>query len=153
MEFVRQLRREKPEAVMIANAPVPMLVLAALYLAVFKVRWVLWHQDVQAVAIRSFAGDKLPPRWRLAARPIEFGERWASRRADHVGEHCLLLHRLQHAQGQPDAVRSRDAPDQEAQAAQVALSPCSPTSDSTTPTSARSRALSSRSTPRRGSST
>lgn len=84
LEFIRQLRREKPEVVMIANAPVPMLALAALYLAVFRVRWVLWHQDVQAVAIRSFAGDKLPARWRLAARLIEFGERWASRRADHV---------------------------------------------------------------------
>jgi colanic acid biosynthesis glycosyl transferase WcaI len=84
LEFIRQLRREKPEVVMIANAPVPMLVLAALYLAVFNLRWVLWHQDVQAVAIRSFAGDKLPARWRMAARLIELGERWASRRADHV---------------------------------------------------------------------
>jgi colanic acid biosynthesis glycosyl transferase WcaI len=84
LEFVRQLRREKPGVVMIANAPVPMLVLAALYLAVFRVPWVLWHQDVQAVAIRSFAGDKLPARWRFAARLIEFGERWAARRADKV---------------------------------------------------------------------
>jgi len=84
LEFIAQLRREKPDVVLIANAPVPMLVLAALYLAVFNVRWVLWHQDVQAVAVRSFAGDKLPARWRVVARLIELGERWAARRADHV---------------------------------------------------------------------
>ena len=42
------------------------------------------------------------------------------RRADDVGEHRLLVHRVQHAQGQPHAAGGRHASHPQAQAAQVA---------------------------------
>jgi colanic acid biosynthesis glycosyl transferase WcaI len=46
--------------------------------------WVLWHQDIQAVAIRSFAGAKLSPKFRAVAAGIEIGERWCTRNAAAV---------------------------------------------------------------------
>src|SRR5687767_14994156 len=82
--LVRQLQREKPEVVLIGNTPVPMLVVAALYMWLARRRWLFWQQDVQAVAVRNFAGDKLPARWRIVARLVEVGERWACRRAEGV---------------------------------------------------------------------
>lgn len=95
IELVRQLRRVKPEVVLIGNTPVPMLVVATLYMWLARVRWVFWQQDVITVAVRSFAGDKLPARWRFVARMIEIGERWACRRADGVvviAESFLAVH-------------------------------------------------------------
>ena len=83
-QFVAQLRREKPDVVMVSNAPIPMLVVAVLYMLVRRVPWVLWHQDVQAIALTSFAGDKLGKVWYLAAKVIGIGERWCARRAAHV---------------------------------------------------------------------
>ena len=49
---------------------------------------------------KTFDRKDLEPRSRDSARP---------RRPDDVGEHCLLLHRVQHAQGQPHAAGSRHA--------------------------------------------
>jgi hypothetical protein len=44
------------------------------------------------------------------ARPQSRSRRPAGqRRRDDLGKHCLLLHRLQHAQGQPPAASGRDA--------------------------------------------
>jgi hypothetical protein len=54
--LVRQVRRTRPEVVMAANVPIPTLVVTAVVLRLLGIPWVLWHQDVQAVAIRSFAG-------------------------------------------------------------------------------------------------
>jgi glycosyltransferase involved in cell wall biosynthesis len=45
---------------------------------------VLWHQDVQAVAMRSFAGVSLSRAFRAVAAVSEVLERWASRRAAAV---------------------------------------------------------------------
>lgn len=80
-ELVRLIRRERPDAVMVANVPIPTLSVMALFLLLFRTPWVLWHQDVQAVAIRSFAGEKLSPAFRLVADGIEIAERWCARRA------------------------------------------------------------------------
>jgi colanic acid biosynthesis glycosyl transferase WcaI len=82
--LARQVRRVKPDVVMFSTTPVPSLVVIAFYLVVRRIPWVLWHQDVQAVAIRSFAGNQLPRGFVLAARLIEWGERWGSRRAAGV---------------------------------------------------------------------
>jgi colanic acid biosynthesis glycosyl transferase WcaI len=82
--LVRQLARERPDRVMIANAPIPTLVVAALYLMVRRVPWVLWHQDVQAVAVKSLAGDKLGRPWLAVAEVIRLGERWCARRAARI---------------------------------------------------------------------
>jgi glycosyltransferase involved in cell wall biosynthesis len=84
VDLIRQLRREKPEVVLIGNTPIPMLVVAVLYMSLVRLRWFFWQQDVQAIAVRNFAGDKLPARWRLVARLVEIGERWACRQAEGV---------------------------------------------------------------------
>lgn len=81
IELAGQVRRERPDVVLCSNVPIPMLVVLAFALLVLRRPWVLWHQDVQAVAIRSFAGKKLPKAFLLAARAIEAGERWCSHRA------------------------------------------------------------------------
>lgn len=83
-ELARQARRLRPDVAMVANAPIPTLMIFAFFLAVRRVPWVLWHQDVQAVAIRSFAGTKLSPAFRLVATMVALGERWCSRRAAAV---------------------------------------------------------------------
>lgn len=84
LELVRQVRRLRPDAVMASNVPIPTLVLLAGYLLVRRIPWVLWHQDVQAVAIDCFAGTKLSRAFRLAARLIGWGERWCARRSAAV---------------------------------------------------------------------
>ena len=61
-----------------------MLVLVVLYLGLRRIPWVLWHQDVQTIALNSFAGNKLSRVWVVAARVIGVGERWCARRAAHV---------------------------------------------------------------------
>jgi glycosyltransferase involved in cell wall biosynthesis len=80
-ELVRQVRRIKPDTVMMSNVPIPTLLVFAVAMVVTRTPWVLWHQDVQAVAIRSFADGKLSRMFRFVAAGIEAGERWCSRRA------------------------------------------------------------------------
>jgi len=80
-ELVRQVRRTRPDVVMVSNAQIPSLVIFALAMAVLRVPWVLWHQDVYAVAVKSFAGAKLSRGFRLVARTFEVAERWICRRA------------------------------------------------------------------------
>jgi colanic acid biosynthesis glycosyl transferase WcaI len=84
VSLVRQIRRVRPDVSMFSNVPVPTLVVVAMYLMVVRSPWVLWHQDVQAVAIRSFAGEKLPASFRLIAAVIGRFERWCARRAKAV---------------------------------------------------------------------
>ena len=69
---------------MVANAPIPTLVVLAVCLLRLGIPWALWHQDVQAVAIRSFAGKQLSRGFHLAAKAIEVGEKWCARRAKSV---------------------------------------------------------------------
>jgi colanic acid biosynthesis glycosyl transferase WcaI len=83
-DLVRQVRRLRPEVVMASNVPIPTLMILAAYAGVRRIPWVLWHQDVQAVAIRSFAGKKLGRAFSLVATAIELGERWCARRAAAV---------------------------------------------------------------------
>lgn len=95
-ELACQARRRRPERVLVANAPIPTLMVLAAYLFLRRTPWVLWHQDVQAVAIRSFAGKQLSPAFRAVAGAIEVGERWCSRRAAGVvviAESFLDVHR------------------------------------------------------------
>ncbi|MGN6723721.1 MAG: glycosyltransferase family 4 protein [Marmoricola sp.] len=83
-ELVGLIRRERPDVVMVANVPIPTLSVMALALIVLRIPWVLWHQDVQAVAIRSFAGEKLGRGFKLVADGIEIAERWCARRAKAI---------------------------------------------------------------------
>ena len=51
VQLVRQVRRRRPDVVLVANAPIPTLVVLAASSGLRRMPWVLWHQDVQAVAI------------------------------------------------------------------------------------------------------
>lgn len=84
VQLARQVRELRPDAVLVSNAPIPTLVLLAAVLWGRRTPWVLWHQDVQAVAIRSFAGKQLSRAFRVVAKGIELGERWCARRAAAV---------------------------------------------------------------------
>jgi glycosyltransferase involved in cell wall biosynthesis len=84
VQLVRQVRRRRPDVVMVANTPVPTMVVLAAYLRLWRIPLVLWHQDVQGVAIRSFAGAKLGRAFRLVGAVIGRGERWVARRSAAV---------------------------------------------------------------------
>lgn len=84
LQLARQVRRERPDVVLAANVPIPMLVVVAALLVVLRTPWLLWHQDVQAVAIRSFAGKQLSRVFGLVASVIGVGERWCVRRSAAV---------------------------------------------------------------------
>ena len=95
-QLIRQVRRVKPDVVLISNVPIPTLVIFVLGLWVMRMPWVLWQQDVQAVAIRSFAGKQLSGVWRVVAAAIEIAERWCCKRADQVvviAESFVDIHR------------------------------------------------------------
>lgn len=95
-ELVRQVRRQRPDVVLAANLPVATLTVLALGLRVLRVPWVLWHQDVHAVALQSFAGERLSKAFVVVARVFAVLERWASHRAAGVvviAESFLDVHR------------------------------------------------------------
>jgi colanic acid biosynthesis glycosyl transferase WcaI len=84
LELTRQVRRTRPDVVMASNVPIPTLMILAFVLRLRRIPWVLWHQDVQAVAIRSFAGSKLSKAFTVVATLIGAGEKWCARRAAAV---------------------------------------------------------------------
>ena len=81
LDLLAFVRRTRPDAVLVANTPIPMMVMLAAMLWLRRTPWVLWHQDVQAVAVARLAGNKLSPIFSVLARVLEWGERWSSRRA------------------------------------------------------------------------
>lgn len=82
--YIRHLRAVRPDVVLLSNTPVPTMVVAALYMAVARIPWVYWQQDVYSVAARNLAGDKAPAWWRLAAKVLGLGEKLASKLARDV---------------------------------------------------------------------
>ena len=96
VQLARQVRRRRPDVVMVANTPVPTMVVLAAYLRLRRIPLVLWHQDVQGVAIRSFAGARLGRAFRLVGAVVGRGERWVARRSAAVvviAESFLDVHR------------------------------------------------------------
>ncbi|UUZ57635.1 glycosyltransferase family 4 protein [Nocardioides sp. B-3] len=81
LDLIAFVRRTRPDPVLVSTTPVPMLVMLAAVLWLWRTPRVLWHQDVQAVAVARLAGTKLSPIFSLLARVLEWGERWSSRRA------------------------------------------------------------------------
>lgn len=81
LDLLAFVRRARPDVVLVSTTPVPMLVMLAAMLWLRRTPWVLWHQDVQAVAVARLAGNKLSPIFSVLARMLEWGERWSSRRA------------------------------------------------------------------------
>ncbi|WP_310962200.1 glycosyltransferase family 4 protein [Nocardioides terrisoli] len=95
-DLARQARRVKPDVVMVSTTPVPSMVVLAAVLWLRRTPWVLWHQDIQAVAIKSFAGAALSRMFLVAGQLIGYGERWGSRRAAAIVvivESFLEVHR------------------------------------------------------------
>ncbi|TNM44122.1 glycosyltransferase family 4 protein [Nocardioides albidus] len=80
-QLLAQVRRTRAQTAMLSNAQIPTLVVFALGMLLLRRPWVLWHQDVYAVAVRSFAGDKLGGMFRHVATAFSVAERWVSRRA------------------------------------------------------------------------
>ncbi len=78
--LAQEVRRVRPDITMVSNAQIPTLVVFAFLMTVMRRPWVLWHQDVYAVAVKSFVG-KLGPVFRLVAFVFSVAERWCSRRA------------------------------------------------------------------------
>lgn len=84
-QLLRQVRRTRAEVAMLSNAQVPTLVVFAVGMALLRRPWVLWHQDVYAVAIRSFAGGgKLGRGFRVVAAAFTVAERWVSHRSSAI---------------------------------------------------------------------
>ncbi len=84
VQLARQVRRRRPDVVMVANTPVPSMMLLAAFLWLRRIPLVLWHQDVQGIAIHSFAGAKLGKAFRVVAGLVGRGERWVARRSAAV---------------------------------------------------------------------
>jgi glycosyltransferase involved in cell wall biosynthesis len=84
VELVRQVRRVRPDVALVANTPIPTLAVFTVAMLAMRLPWVLWHQDIQAVALRSFAGGKLSRKFRAVAGAIEVAERWCARQAAAV---------------------------------------------------------------------
>lgn len=80
-ELLRQVRRNRADVAMLSNAQIPTLVVFAIGMMLLRKPWVLWHQDVYAVAVKAFAGDKLGRGFRVIAGMFTIAERWVSRRA------------------------------------------------------------------------
>ncbi|MCW2856676.1 MAG: glycosyl transferase family 1 [Marmoricola sp.] len=83
-QLLRQVRRTRADVAMLSNAQIPTLVVFAFGMMLLRKPWVLWHQDVYAVAVKSFAGDKLGRGFRVIAAMFTIAERWVSRRAAAV---------------------------------------------------------------------
>ncbi len=83
-QLLRQARRRRADVSMLSNAQIPTLIVFAVGMLLLRKPWVLWHQDVYAVAVKSFAGDKLGRGFRLVAWLFTVAERWVSRRAAAV---------------------------------------------------------------------
>lgn len=84
LELARQVRREKPDVVLLSNLPIPVLVVTAAVLKRLRIPWVLWHQDVTAVALQSFAAAQVAKSMGLAAKVFGAGEKWSARRASAI---------------------------------------------------------------------
>ncbi|HWU23018.1 MAG TPA: glycosyltransferase family 4 protein [Nocardioides sp.] len=80
-ELVRHVRRVDPDITMLSNVQIPTLLIFAVAALFLRRPWVLWHQDVYAVAVRSFTGTKLPRRFAVVAAAFEVAERFCARRA------------------------------------------------------------------------
>ncbi len=84
VQLIRHVRSHRPDVVVLSNVQIPMLVLFAAAMLVYRTPWVLWHQDVYAVAIKSFAGDKLSKGFRVVASVFDVAERWVSKRSTAI---------------------------------------------------------------------
>ncbi|MCE5292000.1 MAG: glycosyltransferase family 4 protein [Nocardiaceae bacterium] len=84
LELIRETRRFKPDAVVLSNVPIPMQVAVSIYFSLVRMPWLYWMQDVQGVAVRSFAGRKLGRAWLVVAFIMGVLERMCARSSAHI---------------------------------------------------------------------
>ncbi|AKN74892.1 glycosyl transferase family 1 [Streptomyces sp. PBH53] len=84
LELARQVRREQPDVALLSNLPIPVLVVTAAVLRRLRIPWVLWHQDVTAIALKSFAAAEVARSMGLAAKVFGAGEKWSARQTAAV---------------------------------------------------------------------
>lgn len=73
--------RRRPNISLASNVQIPTLVVFAAIMWLLRRPWILWHQDVYSVAVKSFAGEKLSKSFRIVAFAFSVAERWCARRA------------------------------------------------------------------------
>ncbi|MGW3203338.1 glycosyltransferase [Streptomyces sp. NPDC001135] len=83
-ELARQVARARPEVALLSNLPIPVLAVTAAALKRLRIPWVLWHQDITAVALKSFAAADVAGAMGIAAKVFGAGEKWAARQAAAV---------------------------------------------------------------------
>ncbi|WP_246384136.1 glycosyltransferase family 4 protein [Nocardioides stalactiti] len=96
VQLARQIRRVRPDVVMFGNVPVPMMAVVTFFLLLTRQPWVSWQQDVQGIAMKSFAGTKLSRGFLVFAHVAGWVEKWCNRRADAIvviSEAFLDVHR------------------------------------------------------------
>ncbi|MGJ5751668.1 glycosyl transferase family 1 [Streptomyces puniciscabiei] len=81
IELARQVGRERPDVALLSNLPIPVLTVTAAVLKRLRIPWVLWHQDITAVALESFAAADVAGAMGVAAKVFGAGEKWAARQA------------------------------------------------------------------------
>ncbi|MEV6841528.1 glycosyltransferase family 4 protein [Streptomyces sp. NPDC051133] len=81
LELARQMRQERPDVAMLANLPIPVLVVAAAVLRQLRIPWVLWQQDMTGVALKTLATANVAKSMGIAAKVFTAGEKWSARRA------------------------------------------------------------------------
>ncbi|MQY32389.1 hypothetical protein SRB17_03370 [Streptomyces sp. RB17] len=81
IELARQVGRERPDVALLSNLPIPVLAVTAAVLKRLRIPWVLWHQDITAVALESFAAADVAGAMGVAAKVFGAGEKWAARQS------------------------------------------------------------------------
>lgn len=80
-QLLAQVRRNRPDIVLLSNVPIPMLLVVSIGFFLRRVPWVFWQQDVHSIAIASYAGSRLPKVFRPIGQVAVRMERWACHRA------------------------------------------------------------------------
>lgn len=82
--LVRHVLQVNPDVVVLSNVQIPTMVIFAFVMSVLRRPWVLWHQDVYAIALKHLAGNKLGSHFHVVAKIFWWAERYCARRAAAV---------------------------------------------------------------------
>ena len=82
--LVRHVLQVNPDIVVLSNVQIPTMVIFAFVMSVLRRPWVLWHQDVYAIALKNLAGSKLGAHFHPIAKVFWWAERYCARRAAAV---------------------------------------------------------------------
>lgn len=95
-ELLGMVRGARPDVVLVSTTPVPMTFVLALVLWFQRTPWVLWHQDIQGIAVENYAREHMPSYFQTMARGYSWAECWCARRARAIiaiSDSFLSVHR------------------------------------------------------------